>query len=182
MAWLRVESGRLIGTLTWCNMRWLKFTVRWLLISLIWLIYGLFIFCSCRSVKYVPIETTTDTMVVERLVPVEIPPDSSTIRALMECDENGKVVLKWLDIANSRNAEAQLKIDSLGNLIAKMKTRPDTIYKPSNIIRITTTKKEPYPVEQPLTKWQQFILNIGWYALIIAIVFIALYLKKIIRR
>ena len=67
---------------------------------------------SCRSVKYIPVESSADSIVVEKLVEVQLPPDSATIRALLECDENGKVVLSWLDIANSKNAQAQLTIDS----------------------------------------------------------------------
>ena len=95
---------------------------------------------SCQTVKYVPVETKADSVVIEKLVEVQIPPDSATIRALLECDENGKVVLKWLDIANSKNAQAQLTIDSLGNLLAKMKTQPDTVYLPAK--EVVVSKKE----------------------------------------
>lgn len=119
---------------------------------------------ACRSVKYVPVESTADSIVVEKLVEVQLPPDSSTIRALLECDENGKVVLSWLDIANSRNAKAQLTIDSLGNLLAKMKTQPDTIYKPSREVTVTKEVKVPYPVEKELTRWQQLKLELGGWA------------------
>ena len=101
------------------------------------------VMCSCRSVKYVPVESNADSMVVEKLVEVRLPPDSATIRALLECDENGKLVLSWLDIANSRNAQARLTIDSLGNLLAKMRTMPDTVYLPS---------KEGYSVNVPKNK------------------------------
>lgn len=120
--------------------------------------------CSCRSVKYVPVESSADSVVVEKLVEVQLPPDSSTIRALLECDENGKVVLSWLDIANSRNAQAQLTIDSLGNLLAKMRTQPDTIYKPSKEVIVTKEVKVPYPVEKELTRWQQMKLELGGWA------------------
>ena len=99
--------------------------------------------CSCRSVKYVPVESSVDSIVVEKLVEVQLPPDSATIRALLECDENGKVVLSWLDIANSKNAQAQLTIDSLGNLLAKMRTQPDTVYLPSKEVTFTTEVKVP---------------------------------------
>ena len=92
---------------------------------------------SCRSIKYVPVESSADSVVIEKLVEVQLPPDSATIRALLECDENGRVVLSWLDIANSKNAQAQLTIDSLGNLLAKMRTQPDTIYKPSKEVTVT---------------------------------------------
>lgn len=114
--------------------------------------------------KYVPVESTADSIVVEKLVEVQLPPDSSTIRALLECDENGKVVLSWLDIANSRNAKAQLTIDSLGNLLAKMKTQPDTIYKPSKEVTVTKEVKVPYPVEKKLSRWQQLKLELGGWA------------------
>ena len=119
---------------------------------------------SCRSVKYVPVESSVDSIVVEKLVEVQLPPDSATIRALLECDENGKVVLSWLDIANSKNAQAQLAIDSLGNLLAKMRTKPDTIYKPSKEVTVTKEVKVPYPVEKELTRWQQMKLELGGWA------------------
>ena len=120
---------------------------------------------SCRSVKYVPVESSVDSIVVEKLVEVQLPPDSATIRALLECDENGRVVLSWLDIANSRNAQAQLTIDSLGNLLAKMRTQPDTIYKPSKEVTVTKEVKVPYPVEKELTRWEKFRLDVGGYAI-----------------
>ena len=119
---------------------------------------------SCRSVKYVPVENSADSVVIEKLVEVQLPPDSSTIRALLECDENGKIVLSWLDIANSRNAQAQLTIDSLGNLLAKMRTQPDTVYLPSKEVTVTKKEKVPYPVEKELTRWQQMKIELGGWA------------------
>lgn len=127
---------------------------------------------SCRSIKYVPVESKTDSVVVEKLVEVKLPPDSATIRALLECDENGKIVLKWLDIANSKNAQAQFKIDSLGNLLANMKTPSDTVFLPSKTV--TVTKKVPYLVEKDLTKWQKFQMDVGGWAfgiLLILVIF-----------
>lgn len=132
----------------------------------------LFFVCSCRTVKYVPVESYADSVVVEKLVEVQLPPDSATIRALLECDENGKVVLNWLDIANSKNAQAQLTIDSLGNLLAKMKTQPDTVYLPSKELTVNKEVKVPYPVEKELTKWQTLYINLGKLFVGIIIVFI----------
>ena len=120
--------------------------------------------CSCRSVKYVPVESTADSVVIEKLVEVQLPPDSATIRALLECDENGRVVLSWLDIANSKNAQAQLTIDSLGNLLAKMRKKPDTVHLPSKEVTVTKEVKVPYPVEKELTRWQQMKLELGGWA------------------
>lgn len=127
--------------------------------------------CSCRSVKYVPVESSADSVIIEKLVEVQLPPDSSTIRALLECDENGRVVLSWLDIANSKNAQAQLTIDSLGNLLAKMQTKPDTVYLPSKEVTVTKEVKVPYPVEKELTRWQQMKLELGGWAFGIIIAF-----------
>lgn len=125
----------------------------------------LVLICSCRSVKYVPVESKADSVVVEKLVEVQLPPDSATIRALLECDENGRVVLNWLDIANSKNAQAMLTIDSLGNLLAKMRTQPNTVYLPSKEVTVTKEEKVPYPVEKELTRWQQFRLDVGGWAI-----------------
>ncbi len=123
----------------------------------------LILICSCRTIKYVPVESNADSIVVEKLVEVQLPPDSATIRALLECDENGKVVLSWLDIANSKNTQAQLTIDSLGNLLAKMKTQPDTVYLPSKDVVVSQKEKVPYPVEKKLSRWQRMKLEIsGW--------------------
>lgn len=126
---------------------------------------------SCRSVKYVPVESSADSVVIEKLVEVQLPPDSATIRALLECDENGRVVLSWLDIDNSKNAQAQLVIDSLGNLLAKMRTKPDTVYLPSKEVTVTKDVKVPYPVEKELTRWQQIKLELGGWAFGIIIAF-----------
>lgn len=120
--------------------------------------------CSCRTVRYVPVESKADSVVVEKLVEVQLSPDSAIIRALLECDENGRVVLNWLDIANSKNAQAMLTIDSLGNLLAKMRTQPDTVYLPSKEVTVTKEVKVPYPVEKELTRWQQMKLELGGWA------------------
>lgn len=139
----------------------------------------LLVLCSCRT-KYVPVESKADSVVVEKLVEVQLPPDSSTIRALLECDENGRVVLAWLDIANSRNAQAQLTIDSLGNLLAKMKTQPDTVYLPSKEVKVNKEEKVPYPVEKKLTKWQKLCVNVGGWAIGIVIITILIVGGRII--
>lgn len=136
--------------------------------------------CSCRTVKYVPVESKADSVVVGKLVEVQLPPDSATIRALLECDENGKVVLNWLDIANSKNAQAQLTIDSLGNLLAKMNTQPDTVYLPSKEVTVTKKVKEPYPVEKELTMWQKIRLNVGGWAIGIVIITVLIVVGKLV--
>lgn len=142
----------------------------------------LFFVCSCRTIKYVPVESYADSVVVEKLVEVQLPPDSATIRALLECDENGKVVLKWLDIANSKNVQAQLTIDSLGNLLAKMKTQPDTVYLPAKEVVVSKKEKVPYPVEKELTLYQKIKIRLGELSFIVIIVIIGLLVLKIFKK
>lgn len=155
-------------------MKTLIYMLTILLASTIW---------SCRSVKYVPVEGQKDSIIVEKLVEVQLPPDSATIRALLECDENGRVVLNWLDIANSKNAQAMLTIDSLGNLLAKMRTQPDTVYLPSKEVVVSKTENTPYPVEKELTRWQQFRLDVGGWAIgIICIGILVFVIRFIIKR
>mgnify|MGYP006897798164 CR=1 FL=1 len=139
----------------------------------------LLVFFSCRT-KYVPMESKADSVVVEKLVEVQLPPDSATIQALLECDENGKVVLAWLDIANSKNAQAQLTIDSLGNLLAKMKTQPDTVYLPSKEVTVTKEVQVPYPVEKELTGWQKLFVNVGGWAIVIVIITILVVVGRMV--
>lgn len=160
-------------------MRWISsFILQAPFMCIIFAVVGLY---SCRSTKYVPLESQMDSIIVEKLVEVQLPPDSATIRALLECDENGRVVLRWLDIANSKNAQAQMTIDSLGNLLAKMRTLPDTVYLPSKEVVVSKMEKVPYPVEKELTRWQQFRLDVGGWAIgIICIVILVFVIRFII--
>lgn len=142
----------------------------------------LFFVCSCRTIKYVPVESYADSIVVEKLVEVQLPPDSATIRALLECDENGKVVLNWLDIANSKNVQAQLTIDSLGNLLVKTKTQPDTVYLPAKEVVVSKKEKVPYLVEKELTLYQKIKIRLGELSFIVIIVIIGLLALKIFKK
>lgn len=120
---------------------------------------------SCRSARYIPLESRTDSIYIDRLLPYPLPPDSATIRALMECDEHGRVVLRWLDIANSKNAEALFRIDSLGRVIARMRTRRDTLYLPSKEIYVDRTTEIPVPVERELSRWERVKMETGGWAI-----------------
>ena len=135
-----------------------------LIVSFVMLLFCLLVSCQTQ-IKYVPVENRTDSIYIDRLVPYPIPQDSASIRALMECDENGKVILKWLDMANTKNVELQFKIDSLGQVIANMKVKPDTLYLPSKEIYVDRKIEVPVEVERKLTKWEQFKMNVGGWAI-----------------
>ena len=142
--------------------------------------------CKTRSTRSVQIENRTDSIYIDRLVPYPVPADSASIRALMECDENGKVILRWLDIANSKNVELQLKIDSMGQIIADMKVKHDTLLLPSKEIYIDRKVQVPVPVERELSRWE--VSCIKWFpysmgAILITLVYIfRKQMRSLIRR
>lgn len=126
---------------------------------------------SCKSQRNIPVESETKIIEKDKLIPVVNPADSAAIRALLECDENGKVVLRWFDMEKSKNMQLQFSLDSLGNLLARAKTARDTIYLPSKEIEIERKISVPYPVEKELTKWQKIKMKLGGWALTLIITF-----------
>ena len=94
-----------------------------------------------------------------------MPVDSASIRALMECDENGKVVLRWLDIANTKNVELMFALDSLGNVIANMRVPRDTLYLPSKETYVDRKVEVLIPVEKELSRWESFKIEVGGWAI-----------------
>lgn len=107
----------------------------------------------------------TDSIYIDKLIPYPLPPDSASIRALMECDENGKVVLRWLDMANTKNVQLMFALDSLGNVIADMKVKRDTLYLPSRETIVTKEVEVPVPVEKELSRWEKVKIKVGGLAI-----------------
>lgn len=143
---------------------------------------------SCRTSKLnssLSNERDSVYVEIEKLVPVPVPADSAAIRALLECDENGKVVLKWLDMANSKNVQLQFMLDSLGNLMTNFKVPPDTVYLPSKETSISTNKKtvetKIVEVEKTLTKWQRFCIRFTAAILIVSGISLILFVRSKLR-
>lgn len=105
-----------------------------------WLIIMLLIpaICSCRSVKYVPVETVkTDSIYISNVLRDSIYRlDSIYIR------DKGDTV--WVE------KYKYLFVDKL---------RHDTLY-----LSRTDSIRVPYPVEKELTRWQQMKLELGGWA------------------
>lgn len=144
---------------------------------------------SCRTSRFnssISNERDSVYIEIEKLVPVEIPADSAAIRALLECDENGKVVLKWLDMANTKNVQLQFLLDSLGNLMSNFKVPPDTVYLPSKEISLSTNKKKVetivVEVERKLSKWQRFCIRFTTILLVIAGISLILFVRSKFKR
>lgn len=113
--------------------------------------------CSCRTVKYVPVESIKyDSVYFNR-----VQTDSVFVKDSV------------LIVKGDTTTEYRYKY------IYRYKTFTDTLY-----INRTDSVQVPYPVERELTKWQQLQLDIGGWVIgiIIIIVFIALcwYINKLI--
>ena len=94
---------------------------------------------SCRSVRYVPVETVrTDTVYMNR-----VERDSVVRYDSVYVREKGDTV--WLE------KYRYLFVD---------KWRTDTVY-----LSRTDSVQVPYPVERELTRWQRFRMEVGGVAL-----------------
>ena len=110
--------------------------------------------CSCRSVQYVPVEVIkTDTTYINKVQRDSIYQlDSVYIR------DKGDTVL----ITKTR-------------YLYRDKLIRDTVY----MSRIDSVQV-PYPVEKELTRWQQFRLDVGGWAIIVVMITILVVIGKTI--
>lgn len=93
--------------------------------------------CSCRSVKYVPVETVRhDTLYINK-----VRRDSIVKYDSVHVREKGDTV--WLE------KYRYLFVD---------KWRTDTLY-----VNRTDSVQVPYPVERELTRWQRFRMEVGGF-------------------
>lgn len=120
------------------------------------------VFAGCKAKRISKVEYKNDSIQIEKIVSVMNPADSANIRALLECDKNGKVILRWLDEEISKNAELRFKLDSLGNLSANFKSGGDSI-KTSYIDRkILRTEKFYLSMPAEISKWNRWMINLGY--------------------
>lgn len=101
--------------------------------------------CSCRTVQYVPVETVrTDSLYFNA-----VSTDSVYVK-------DSVLVVKGDTVTEYR-----------WRYVYKYKDRTDTVY-----VSRTDSVQVPYPVEKRLTKWQQFKMDIGGYAVVTIIVLV----------
>lgn len=111
--------------------------------------------------KAVPILTKLETRV--RLVPVKVDNDSSSLKALFECDSNLKVVLKAMSEMKGVNVSSDFTFENnLFSYKAHFKPRHDSV-----IVRDSLIYKE-VPIEVPvevkvneLHAWQKVLMWLG---------------------
>ena len=69
-----------------------------------------------------------ENVAIPTQVPVFLDGDSVLFRALLRCDENGRVLMDALYEEKSKGMQTKLKLDSLGNLEYNAVKPPDTVY------------------------------------------------------
>lgn len=109
--------------------------------------------CSCRSVKYVPVETIQyDSVYLNKIVK-----DSIYVKDSV------------LIVRGDTVTEYRYKY------IYQYKDMTDTVYATK-----TDSVQVPYPVEKQLTKWQQFKVDIGGWAIGILLILVIFVIRYII--
>ncbi len=99
---------------------------------------------SCRSVRYVPVETVKHDSVYFNKV----------VRDSIHVKDSVLVIVKGDTVTEFRY-----------KYIYRDKAKTDTLY-----VNRTDTIRVPYPVEARLTKWQQFKMDAGGYAIALIII------------
>lgn len=120
---------------------------------------------GCGVGKTVPPALVRDSIYVEKLVPVEVPPDTAIIAAYLKCTKEGRVILQNLQAEHTQNVKMKVALDSLNTLKAKVVTVRDTIYTKETIITKGETIIQEIQVEKALTRWQRWKMEVGGWAI-----------------
>lgn len=102
--------------------------------------------CSCRSVRYVPVETVKHDSVYFNKV----------VRDSIHVKDSVLVIVKGDTVTEFRY-----------KYVYRDKEKTDTLY-----VNRTDTLRVPYPVEAKLTKWQQFKMEAGGYSIALAVILV----------
>lgn len=120
---------------------------------------------ACLPLRHAPRGTHSrvDSVFVQRLVPVPVPPDTSLMRALLRCNAEGRVAMERLSIATTRNARLAFLLDSLGELRVETIVRHDTVWVKADSVFITrdVVREVVREVERKPTRWERFIHDFG---------------------
>ncbi|MEG2479510.1 MAG: hypothetical protein RSA50_04505, partial [Mucinivorans sp.] len=129
-------------------------------------IFLLVALCSCTRTIYTPVHTTE--RIVDTLVRVE--PDSSLLRALMECDSNNQVVMRSLDVVKGATAHSQATFHQ-GQLEVQTRWRTqyiDRVREVRDTVVVVQNRDVVRPVRHiPTLFWITFFLSISLVGFIV---------------
>ncbi|NDW10956.1 hypothetical protein [Dysgonomonas sp. 520] len=146
----------------------------------IWL-FGVFaILMGCKSPQQTQIAIETKEKVVERLVPYALPPDSSSIYALFECDSLNNVYLKELHDQKTSGWHGSFSFNN-GAFKYDLNKPPDTVYVPAK--DSVVYKEVPVEVvkEVEVNKQTDWQIIKGWLGILMLVQIGVLALKYFIK-
>ena len=85
----------------------------------------------------------------------------------MECDERGRVLLSRIKELEDDKLSLSLSLDSLGRMLVKASTPPDTVWLKADSVVIYRREEVPVPVERQLTRWEAARMRLGDILLVI---------------
>ena len=108
-------------------------------------------------------QSHVDSVFVQRLVPIPVPPDTALMRALLRCNAEGRVAMERLSIETTRNARLAFLLDSLGELQVETVVRHDTVWAKADSVFINrdVVREVVREVERKPTRWEAFIQRFG---------------------
>ena len=137
--------------------------------------------CSCAPHRDYTTVVIEDSLRIERLVAHPIEPRESSLEAWMECDERGRVLLSRIEELEDDKLSLSLSLDSLGKMLVRASTPPDTVWTKADSVVIYRREEVPVPVERQLTKWEAARMRLGDIsitAIILGILYVVLWLIK----
>ena len=138
---------------------------------LLFLLFALLLI-GCKQTKYITLKN--DTIIKERVIPVQLPKDSSLLVALFECNERNEVILKELSEEKTKRLKSDITVDN-GKLTYRAKTLIDTVYIP---VKDTIIKNEvALPVVEKSNTKIFFILFLVFVG-VVEVIIIRLIFKK----
>lgn len=127
---------------------------------------------SKESITQVPVKT--ETRIIEKLVPVTLPADSSNIVALFKCDSTNQVIMQQLNESKTNRISTQVVFKN-GQFRYSTKTTHDTIFikgKETTLYKEVPVELVKYEKVNELTFWQKLQMYLGRLLCLIALIYI----------
>lgn len=143
---------------------------------------------GCRTVKSSekPPVLKDSIRVVEKLVPVQLPADSSILEAYFQCDSTNRVIMKELHDEKSKHVNTSFGFTpgKTAKLTYKAKTQPDTVYVRGK--DTTIYKDRPVYIDKTieinkLYWWQKVLMWCGGAFLLLLVIAIYRKIKPLIK-
>ena len=138
---------------------------------------------SCANKRQILTRTVSDTVIVTKTcrdTVLTIEPDSALVRAVIECDSTGNVLMREIETERGKRIAAELKIKSQsdGTAVIDVECKEDSLRRQIAILEYRISKLKTIQdslvlyVDKPLTWWQKTKMQLGVYSTILLIMII----------